>query len=368
MRLVSTRSVEVGAKLGKAIYNDSGQVLLNTGAMLTERVLNRLIGLGYTFIYIQDEQTKGVEFNSVVKEETKRLAIHTIKTKFQTIADGIQLRKSLNCDRLNKDFSKVVEVILDDIKNNKNAVEILSDVFIYDSYIFTHSLNVTVYTLRLAIELGFSDKQLMEIGLGALLHDVGKMAIPVEILNKPDRLTDEEYQMIKSHARAGYDLLRNVPNVSLVTAHCALQHHERPDGTGYPQGLKGNEIHLYAKIIAVADVFDAVTSNRIYRKPMLPHEGLELLYSGVGHQFEHSLVEAFRNTIAVYPVGLRVKLSDGRKGFVMKQNKQLSTHPIVHVTEEHNLVLAIGYDIDLTKHLNVTIIETETTLAASNPA
>ncbi|GAE33233.1 HD-GYP domain-containing protein [Halalkalibacter akibai] len=257
-------------------------------------------------------------------------------------------------------------MILADIKNNKDALAILSDIFVYDSYIFTHSLNVTVYTLGLAVELGFTEKQLMDIGMGALLHDVGKMAIPTEVLNKPGRLTVEEFEIIKSHAKAGYDMLRNAPNISLLSAHCAFQHHERIDGTGYPQGLKGNQIHYYAKLIAIADVFDAVTSNRIYRKPMLPHEGLELLYSGVENQFDQSLVEAFRKTIAVYPAGLKVKLSDGRVGIVVKQNKQLSTHPVVRIIEEHSRELANPYQLDLVEQLNVTIVETETTLAASS--
>lgn len=366
MRLVSTRSVTAGSKLAKPIYNDNGQVLLCRGAELTDRVLDRLHQLGFSFIYIHDERTNDIEVESVVREETKRKAVKTIKVEFQAIAKELKLKKTFNSEHLSKNFSKVIQAILSDIKQNKNALAILSDMFVYDSYIFTHSLNVTVYTLGLAVELGFNEKQLMDIGMGALLHDVGKMAIPVEVLNKPGRLNDEEFQIIQSHAKAGFDMLRNVPNLSLLSAHCAYQHHERLDGTGYPQGLKEKQIHYYAKMIAIADVFDAVTSNRIYRKPMLPHEGLELLYSGVGKQFDQALVEAFRRTIAVYPAGLKVKLSDGRVAIVVKQNKQLSTHPVVRIIEEHDREISPSYDIDLTEQLNVTIVETETTLAASS--
>ncbi|WP_227937384.1 HD-GYP domain-containing protein [Alkalihalobacillus deserti] len=366
MRLVSTRSVTAGSKLAKPIYNDNGQVLLFQGAELTDRVLNRLSQLGFTFIYVQDERTDDIDIENVVREETKRKAVKTIKKEFQVIANDLNLKKTFNGDHLSKDFSKVIKAILSDIKENENALTILSDMFVYDSYIFTHSLNVTVYTLGLAVELGFNDKQMMDIGMGALLHDVGKMAIPVEVLNKPGRLNDEEFSIIQTHAKAGFDMLRNAPNLSLLTAHCAYQHHERLDGTGYPQGLKDNQIHYYAKIMAIADVFDAVTSNRIYRKSMLPHEGLELLYAGVGKQFDKTLVEAFRRTIAVYPAGLKVKLSDGRMAIVVKQNKQLSTHPVVRIIEENNIEISPSYDVDLMKQLNVTIVETETTLAASS--
>ncbi|GAE27424.1 hypothetical protein JCM9140_3571 [Halalkalibacter wakoensis JCM 9140] len=366
MRLVAVKSVTEGAQLAKPIYNDNGQILLYEGVELTQRSLTRLYELGISFIYIHDERTNGIEIETGVSVETKRKAIKTIKTEFQEIASNLKLKKSFNMDHFNKDFATIVRAILSDIKNNENALTLLSDMFVYDSYIFTHSLNVTVYTLGLAVDLGFTDKQLMEIGMGSLLHDIGKMTIPVEILNKPGRLTDEEFKVIQNHSMAGYNILRHAPNISLLSAHCALQHHERLDGTGYPQGLQKNDIHYYAKIIAIADVFDAVTSNRVYRKPMLPHEALELLYSGVGNQFEQDLVEAFRRTVAVYPVGLTVTLSDDRVGIVVKQNKQLSTHPVVRIIEENGVEITQTYDIDLMKQLNVTIVATEATLAAAS--
>ncbi|KHF41137.1 HD-GYP domain-containing protein [Halalkalibacter okhensis] len=365
MRLVAIRSVTAGSKLAKPIYNDNGQVLLYEGVVLTERSLTRLYELGISFIYIYDERTEGIEVETGVTLETKRKAMKTIKAEFQGIANQIKLKKSLNMDHFNKDFATIVSSILADIKNNDKTLTLLSDMFVYDSYIFTHSLNVTIYTLALAVELGFNDKQLMEIGMGALLHDIGKMTIPVEILNKPGRLTDEEFKIIQGHSMAGFEILRKAPNISLLSAHCALQHHERLDGTGYPRGLRSEDIHDYAKLIAIADVFDAVTSNRVYRKPMLPHEALELLYSGVGNQFDQELIQAFRRTIAVYPVGLTVSLSDDRMAIVVKQNKQLSTHPVVRIIKENGVELTETYDIDLMDQLSVTIVETEATLAAS---
>ncbi|TWI60088.1 HD-GYP domain-containing protein [Halalkalibacter nanhaiisediminis] len=365
MRLVATRSLSAGTKLGKPIYNDNGQILLRQGVVLTERVITRLSEMGISFVYIEDARTEGIDVADIVTDETKRMAVKTIKEEFLHIGKEIQLKKVFNGDHLSKDFSKIVQAILSDIKSNEEALALLSDVYVYDNYIFTHSLNVTVYTLGLAVDLGFNEKQLIEIGMGALLHDVGKLSIPAEILNKPGRLTDEEFAIIKTHAKAGFDMLRRSPNISLLTAHCALQHHERLDGTGYPQGLIDENIHIYAKIIGIADVFDAVTSNRVYRKPMLPHEALELLYAGVGTQFDHTLIDAFRRTIAVYPVGLTVTLSDGRIGIVIKQNKELSTHPVVRIISEDGEELESPYDLDLTKQLNVTIVETESTLAES---
>lgn len=364
MRLVSIKSIGEGEKLGKAIYNDNGQILLHRGAILTKRVLGRLNELGIPIVYIQDERTKDIEHSDMIKEETKQRAIQTIKSEFTSIADDMRLNKTFSGEHLSKGFSQVVHAILDDLKLNQHVLSVLSDVIVYDDYVFTHSLNVTVYTLGIAIELNYNEKQMMEIGLGAILHDVGKMVVPLAVLQKPGRLSTDEFKEIQAHAQAGFDVLRKLPNIPLLAAHCAFQHHERLDGSGYPQGLKGDSIHEYAKIIAIADVFDAVTSSRVYRKPMLPHEALELLYSGVENQFDKSLVEAFRRTIAMYPVGLTVTLSDDRVAIVVKQNKELSTHPVVRVIKE-NGVEVDPYDIDLMEHLNITIVEIETMLAKS---
>ncbi|WP_370621810.1 HD-GYP domain-containing protein [Bacillus sp. JCM 19034] len=287
----------------------------------------------------------------------------TIKDEFSTIVDQTTLNKAFKYPKLNKDFSKVIQDILNDLKSNQQALSILSDIVTYDNYIFTHSLNVTVYTLRLAMELNFNEKQLGEIGLGAILHDVGKMMLPLDILNKPDRLTDPEFKIIQSHTNEGFEYLRKQHDIPLLVAHCAFQHHERLDGSGYPRGIMKNEIHEYAKIIAIADVFDAVTSHRVYRKAMLPNEALELLYAGAGTQFDQSLVEAFRRVVALYPEGLSVTLSDGREGIVIKQNKQLTTHPIVRIISEDGKDLLECYDLDLSKQLDVTIVKMESILA-----
>ena len=131
-----------------------------------------------------------------------------------------------------------------------------------------------------------------------------------------------------------FNYLKNIHTVSLHVAHCAYQHHERLDGSGYPRGLKDNEIHELGKIIAVADVFDAVTSNRVYRSAMLPHEGLEILYAGAGTKFEIPIVEAFRRAVAIYPNGLSVVLNDGRKGVVSGQNIGIGDRPIIRILEE----------------------------------
>ncbi|WP_078429971.1 HD-GYP domain-containing protein [Alkalihalobacterium alkalinitrilicum] len=362
MRLVSTKSLKENTYLAKPIINDSGQVLLKQGVLLSSRMIQRLIDLGITFVYIQDKLTEDIESTEGIAAKVRVEATNTIKSEFNQICKDIKLQKSFHNDHLGQNFSKVIRSILAEVKGNPKAISLLSDVYLYDSYIFTHSLNVTIYTLALAIKLKYNEKQLMEIGLGAILHDVGKMAIPTKILNKPGRLDPEEFSIIKTHAQVGYEILKKQPNLSLLTAHCAFQHHERINGSGYPRGIKGDEIHPYAKIIGICDVFDAVTCNRVYRKAMLPHEAIELLYSGVGTLYDKDLVEAFAKSIALYPVGITVGLSDGREGIVLKQNKELSTRPIIRVISENNQQVE-PYDLDLMKQVNVTITSCEAVLA-----
>lgn len=192
-------------------------------------------------------------------------------------------------EKASKQLIELIRNLHSHLKNDTDLLNLLTDVCSYDQYIFTHSLNVTLYSLAIGMHLKLSTKNLETLGLGAILHDVGKMKVPAEILMKPGKLTEEEFEEIKKHSEEGFRILRNVQTIPLLVAHCAFQHHERLNGSGYPRGIKGNEIHEFGKIIAVADVFDAVTSNRVYRQAMLPHEGLEILYAGAGSLFEIKL-------------------------------------------------------------------------------
>lgn len=366
MRLIATKLLRDKDVLSKPVFHDNGQILVQADFPLTQRMINRLIKLGIGYVYIDDDITRDIEFKPVITDKTRKEAIDTIKNQFNEIEKHRIIGHSLNTINLSKNFSKVVQNILFDIKKSNDVVSILSDMYCYDTYIFTHSLNVTIYSIGLAMEMKFTEKQLMEIGLGAILHDVGKVMIPKEILEKKDHLTDEEFGIIKEHSRAGFDLLRNAPNISLLSAHCAFQHHERLNGSGYPQGITGEEIHPYAKILAVADVFDAVTSNRVYRKAMLPHEGLEILFAGAGSLFDKQIVEIFSRTVAIYPIGITIYLNDGRKGVVVKQNKSFSMRPIIRVFQ-HGDESVEPYELDLLKERNLAIIECEARLVGEIP-
>jgi putative nucleotidyltransferase with HDIG domain len=208
------------------------------------------------------EQTADVEVPEVLSEKTKKMALQTIKEQFSRIyKKETSERQNVNI----QSFQNVIKSILEDLQSFSGTLTVMTDLCSHDEYTFKHSLNVTVYSLILAMADHYSERQLLEIGLGAILHDVGKLSVPKEIIQKPGKLTDEEFDVIKAHTTNGFNILRKIHEVSLPAAHCAYQHHERFNGCGYPRGLKGEEIHQYARIMAVADVFDALTSERSYR-------------------------------------------------------------------------------------------------------
>ncbi|MCA0971752.1 HD-GYP domain-containing protein [Halobacillus litoralis] len=360
MRLALTHSLEAGDRLGKTIYNENGKILLRQGVTLTDRMIGRLSEFHITYVYIEDPDTDDIESHYPITEELRTSAVQSIKKSFATAQDSDTMKKGFVFDKSANEMTSIVRSIMDELRNHKEAISLLSDVFTYDDYIFTHSLNVTMYALALGKQLQLPYSKLEQLGIGAILHDVGKMMVPRDVLLKPGRLSNSEFELIKTHAEAGFELLRSSSQIPLVAAHCAFQHHERMDGSGYPRGLAGDEIHYFGKILAVADVFDAVTSNRVYRAAMLPHEGLEILYSGAGTLFDQEMVEAFRKCIAIYPNGLSVELNDGRKGIVVSQNPALCDRPIIRIFEEDGYEIEQKYDIDLSEQLSVVVKNCDT--------
>lgn len=359
MRLEHLDGCQAGTKLGKSIYNENGKVLLSSGTELTDRLIAKLKKYKVSTIYIEDEASEGIEIVESIPEELLVKAVNEIRDGFKTVSElnsnGSNFQGMIKSGRAIRSFQKVFRDILSCLTENKNALNLLATTKIHENYVYHHSINVSIYACQLAIENGLPLKNIEEIGLGAMLHDLGKVYIPLEILNKPGKLTDEEFEQVKSHCELGFETLRKIHEIPLTVAHCALQHHERIDGLGYPRGLRDDEIHKYAKIISVVDVFDAVTNPRAYRPSMLPHKGLEVLYAGNGTQFDSKQIHLFRDCIAIYPQGLTVKLSDGRTGIVKKYNFHAVGRPEIRIIRNEENQDVVPYEIDLSENDNLTI-------------
>ncbi|AKG34059.1 HD-GYP domain-containing protein [Paenibacillus durus] len=353
MRLVPINRLQEGMRLGRKIYNDEGLVLLSDGVVLNSSLISRLSKIDIGYVYIHDALTEDVEIPNMLQDDTRNQALKTIRTQFQEMSSSSGITKGFY--HLDKKFSKIMDSILDDMSGQEDPMIMLHDMHTTDNYLYTHSLNVCLYTLVLGIAHGYSRSELTMLGLGSLLHDIGKTQIPVKIVQKPGMLNDEEFRHMQAHTEIGFKILKDEPNIPLIVAHCALQHHERINGSGYPRGLLGPEIHEYAKWIGVADSYDAMTSSRVYKKAMLPHQAVEALYVGSGTLYEQPQLEIFRDRVAIYPIGLGVKLSTGESGVVVKIDPSLPHRPVVRVVEGPEREKIAPYELDLRQTLSVII-------------
>ncbi len=358
MRLISTDKCVPGMRLGKSIYNNEGLILLGVKVELTQSLIFRLIKTGIDYVYIEDARTDDIIIPDLITDQTRIRAIAEIRSNFRKTMDLSNTKKTgLGNYQLGKTFSNVMSSIIDDLSQNQDAMIMVMNMNAVDHYLYNHSLNVCIYATIMGISQGYSKDELMALGLGALLHDIGKTQIPMEILLKSGKLTDAEFAEMKKHTELGYKILKNEPNISLLTAHCAFQHHERINGSGYPRGIMGKEIHEYAKWIGLVDSYDAMTTHRVYRTAMLPHQALEVLYTGCDTLYDMAKIEKFRDNVAVYPPGVMVTLHTGEKGVVVNVQTNFPQRPVIRVLEnEAGESLSVPYEIDLSKQLTAMII------------
>ncbi|QGG57648.1 HD-GYP domain-containing protein [Paenibacillus sp. B01] len=357
MRKVQLDRIQPGATLAKPIFREDGNVLLGEGMPLSERFIQRLRDLGVDIVYIEDELTAGIEPNETLREETRRKAAAAMHKLVADQMSQSAVKGRAARPELGRVFRSVFSEILNDVMRREDVFAGLSEINTHDSYLFQHSINVAVLAGIIGIAKGYNRNQLEELGIGALLFDIGMTKVPRAILDKKGPLTAEERKVMERHAVDGYDLLRKEHDLSLLSAHCALQHHERYDGSGYPRGLRGGEIHEYAQIVAIADVFDALTSSRSYRKRYTPSEAIEFLFAAGNTYFDLELVRLFCSHISMYPVSTTVLLSTGQIG-VVARNFQVAVHrPVIRIIREAGgRVPAEPYEIDLRDQLHVTIV------------
>jgi len=359
MRLVSTSRCEPGMVLAKPVLNQKGAVILGTHSELTGQTIKRFKQMGIDMVYVRDKATEDIYIDQVISDETRCEALSTIYSTFNEIQTSSSIKsQTKKSASLYSTFSALCQRIIDEMKSRKSAINLLGNIHIHDHYVYSHSLNTTLYAIGIGIKKGYSDKELTEIGLGALLHDIGQMKVPTSIIQKEGQLTSKEFETVKKHTEYGFDLLRQEYGFPLLAAHCAYQHHERLDGSGYPRGLKKDEIHKYARLLAVADVFEALTSHRVHRRAMLPHLAIEILYSQSGTHFDQDYVESFRNTVAIYPIGVSVKLNTGETAIVAGYKPNMLTRPIVRIIKDPSDNPLLHYhEVDLSKNLSLMIEE-----------
>ena len=245
---------------------------------------------------------------------------------------------------------KLVEEINDSVSRNPGALISLARLKTADDYTYMHSVAVCALMIALSKQLGLSEQETRRAGIAGLLHDLGKALMPMEVLNKPGKLTDEEFAIIKKHPAEGHRLLLGNSGADEMMLDVVLHHHEKIDGTGYPKGLKGEEISLFAKMGAVCDVYDAITSNRPYKAGWPPSESLRKMAEWAKGHFDQRVFQAFVKSLGIYPIGSLVRLESGRLGLVIDQSEKSLLAPCVKVFySTHSQARILPEIIDLSR-------------------
>lgn len=362
MRLVPLECIRENSLLGKNIYTADGRVLLRAGVELTSIRLKKIKDLKIFYLYIIDEYSSA-EIEDVIKPELRQKSISVIKEVFSDIerissVHKFEKRKLSEYSQKEQNYfnsiNQVAEELLENVLSNKNVLLSLVDIKNMDNYTYAHCVNVAVISIIIGISLSLSKQNLIYLCMGALVHDIGKAFIPHEILQKPGKLTTEEFQVIKDHPKLGYDFLTQFYSLSAHIKLIVLQHHERFDGLGYPDGTTGNKISYLARIVSIADVYDALTSDRPYKRAMCPSDALEYIMSNAGTLFDYDIVNVFCKVIIPYPKGTIVSLSNGDIGIVEETLPNFPLRPIVKIIKSNNQE-QIGAELNLIEYLSIVI-------------
>lgn len=340
VRRIHLDKAPVGAVVARTIHSLEGVLLLSEGTKLTDSIRSRLLQNGVREIYVEDDFSQGL-----IPSQTVQDAVLTqIKTQVREIMSIPSLKSGLNARRV----TELVERLLEQILASGDILHHLSDIRTIDDYTFSHCVNVAVYSLVTGVGLGMRQDMLRELGMGAILHDVGKLLIRPEVLQKPTSLNDSEFEEVKRHVALGHELVSSIKGITPAAASISLNHHERMDGSGYPRGLKGDEIPLTARIVAIADVYDALTSDRVYREREEPHKAMDYITEKIGTHFDPAVADVFVRHLAHYPVGTAVILNTGEKGLVARQNLKFPHRPVVRVViDQEGRLLKTHYESDL---------------------
>lgn len=344
MKLIAIEHLKPGMILSEDILNENGVIYLNIGTEIKERHIHLLMNLGVGFVYVQSEKGDEDSLNSAFKDKNYSKEFKQTLESFKNLYTNVRLGKKVVIEEVKDSLEPLVSGIL----NNNDILGSLRSIEINDEYTFKHSINVSLLSSMIGKWLGYSPNDLMDLSVSALLHDLGKCKIPTEILNKPARLNQVEFEIMKGHSYHGYQLLTDNNQLSQDVLYGILSHHERMDGTGYPNGTKGYNIHEFARIIGIADMFDAMTSNRVYKSKISPFIVAEEMLRESYNHLDVNITSLFLNNIAQFYVGNVVRLNSGDIGEIILVSKYNATRPLVKVESKF---------LDLSKNYEYEIVE-----------
>jgi len=371
----SIDEVKAGMVIAKtiSIVNDRGvnMVFARPNTRLTDRIIDGLRNYNVKSVSLYSDKPKVVlppdepkkpfsaarrvkpiihppaDTRPVLSQELQEKAVKNIRNLFDASKAGM-LGNMTTAYQAVKELDTVIVRIVDTIKSASSGCIHINEIKSYDEYTYHHSLSVAVLSVAIGQEMGLGEFDLHNLCRCALLHDIGKVWIPHEIIAKPSKLNSSEYEIVKQHAQNGGQYLKNIVIGNMEVLLGVIFHHEKYNGGGYPRKLKEDDIPLYSRIISVADVYDAVTSIRPYRHPLIPSDALELILFDSGVAFDPDVVEAFKEKLEMYPVNSVLELSDNRKGIVVDNRNE--RRPVLLMTDSGALL-----DLSNFNNLNLTI-------------
>ena len=358
MRLVSIDMLKPDMKIARAVYNQ-GALVLPAGRANVARFVPNLRNMGIEYVYVEDGKSEGIEIPDAIAERTRNSCKQMLQNAILqfSITDKLETKSLEDC----------VGSVISEILKTPDVQVSLNDIASNDEYTYTHSVSTMVYALMIARKLNYNEQKLNILGMGTLLHDIGKMLIDHDIMYKEGQLTQEEYQYVKMHTLYGYQAMRRIATIPEPVRQIAYMHHEKLDGTGYPQGLRGSELNEYVRIVAIADVYDALTTDRCYRKKWPANKAMDFLMERSEKEFDPELVGLFTQQLAVYPNGSLVRLSNQFLAIVADQNRSMPLRPIVRVIQDPQGRDITPFEVDMMKELSITITESELEIARNKP-
>ncbi len=357
MRRIATNIVQPGMVTRKPVYGATGQILLNTGVAIKPQHIFYLRQLKIKSVYIKDERLHDLEVRDIVSDSIRSESRTLINQIIREVDSPSANNKGINIR--DQELVSLVARIVEEIIANRDIIVQLADIRSLDSYLFAHSVNCAVISTLIAAKMNYGTDLLHEVALGALLHDMGMVAVPPAVVGKQGALTMDEFDMVKQHPLYGYELFKKFPSYTPGAAAIIAQHHERCHGQGYPRGLYEDDIAGAAHIIAITDVFDALTSDKPNRPAYRTDQAIEMLMSWGGDFFHLDTLRYFLANIAAYPAGTHVFLSNGESGFVIANTPGYALRPRVRVLYRGDDLAPhpAPYDLDLTEALDLAIVK-----------
>lgn len=353
MKRIKIQDLKPGMIVASDVYNRQDQLVLAAGTVLTDRIISRLSIYSIYFVRIKEvEKSEEETGQSHVEKVRSSEAFKEFHQEFDETVGLMQAvisdfaSNEVTMDAVNQVVDEAI-IMIDAGHQDMNVFDIVHNMRQSSDITYAHSINVAMICHTIAKWVGMSEAEATLAFTCGILHDIGKLRIPDEIINKTEKLTKEEFDLLKSHAIEGYNMLKELP-VDKHIKNAALMHHERSDGSGYPIGMKGDDIDKFARIVAIADVYEAATAPRVYRKGLSPFEVFGMFEKEGIQKYDTHFIMTFMEKLADTYMLNRVRLSNGMTGKIVFINKQAVSRPVVKCGDTF---------IDLIKEKDITIAE-----------